>query len=74
MASSDSIPAVFVNGFEITQYEDGSLKLILAEMDGEPASLRGCYAMPLSAVINLANLLNVHLAEMELEDPDTVVN
>ena len=74
MAASDSIPAILVNGFEITQFEDGSIKLIVAEMGDEQANMRGCFGLTFSSVADLANLLNLHIAEMELEDPETVVN
>ena len=74
MASSESIPAVFVNGLELTPFEDGSVKLILAEMNSESASPRGCFAIPFESVLDLAAMLNEHIAEIELSDPDTVVN
>jgi hypothetical protein len=74
MSASDSVPAIFVNGFELGAFEDGSVKLVLAEMGEEQASMRGCFALSLSGAIDLAYMLNVHIAEMELEDEATVVN
>ena len=61
------IPAIFVNGFHVSQMADGSIRLMVAECTADTTVIRGAYGLSPASVEKLADLLNIAVAAREVK-------